>query len=68
MIQPVLLKIFHIKHQHEFIINNFEYIYKPKISFVFFNLAPRSKRLSGPKGLGRKKPVRTEYIKNSIKF
>lgn len=29
--------------------------YKPKISFVFFNLAPRSKRLSGPRGLERKK-------------
>lgn len=29
-------------------------MYKPKISFVFFNLAPRSRRLSGPRGLGKK--------------
>lgn len=29
-------------------------MYKPKISFVFFNLAPRSKRLSGPRGLKKK--------------
>lgn len=32
-------------------------VYKPNISLVFFNLAPRSKRLSGPRGLKRNRYI-----------
>lgn len=32
-------------------------VYKPNISLVFFNLAPRSKRLSGPRGLKRNRHI-----------
>lgn len=34
-------------------------VYKPNISLVFFNLAPRSKRLSGPRGLKRNRNIST---------
>lgn len=39
-------------------------MYKPKISFVFFNLAPRSKRLSGPRGLKKKETQKALNILN----